>query len=280
MAPILASVHLWMYHGDYGGVLKHSIIKKSIFETKRDRSFWSKLYQIRPDGVINPLLIHYIDTILLVGRSINLLKVISPCHAVLTQEPPIEMELLDYSREAVSGWESSLDRWTGQMGSILDQIELDYLEKQRAKFVEQANIRRAYNTARDNAEAERIATHAREKAEKAEKYRADLAEQVAAWEREQERVAADELKLEAKIKMENEKREKLIEEEKERLIAQFEGTDQTPDHSKEEEIERELKSLRSQLQVQDQDRKQNLVNERTLGGMPSLGNCPITSNTI
>ena len=74
MSPILSSLHNWLFQGDYGGVLKDSIFKDSIYGLKRDRSFWTKLYTIRSDGVISPLLIQRIDVILLVGRSMNLLK--------------------------------------------------------------------------------------------------------------------------------------------------------------------------------------------------------------
>ena len=72
---------------------RHSILKDSIFETKRNRTFWTQLHQIRPDGVINPLLIKHIDSILLVGRSINLLKHLCPSHPILNVPSPLPIYL-------------------------------------------------------------------------------------------------------------------------------------------------------------------------------------------
>ena len=70
-----ASVQRWVFYGEYTGVMKQSIYMDSIFLSKRDRTFWTKLFNIRDDGIVSPLLIRHITCILTIGRSINLLKV-------------------------------------------------------------------------------------------------------------------------------------------------------------------------------------------------------------
>ena len=97
---------------------RHSILKDSIFETKRNRTFWTQLHQIRPDGVINPLLIKHIDVILLVGRSINLLKHLCPSHPILNVPSPPCLDVLNFSRREINRWEELLDSWRSKIVEI------------------------------------------------------------------------------------------------------------------------------------------------------------------
>jgi len=130
MSPILSSLHNWLFQGDYGGVLKDSIFKDSIYGLKRDRSFWTKLYTIRSDGVISPLLIQRIDVILLVGRSMNLLKAINSSHPLFQIETPRELDLVNYSRQSIELWESDLERWKTHVSVEQDELEEKFFSDQ------------------------------------------------------------------------------------------------------------------------------------------------------
>merc|ERR1711937_274178 len=223
MSPILSSLHNWLFQGDYGGVLKDSIFKDSIYGLKRDRSFWTKLYTIRSDGVISPLLIQRIDVILLVGRSMNLLKAINSSHPLFQIETPRELDLVNYSRQSIELWESDLERWKTHVSVEQDELEENFFQAKANVFEEKSLKRKLANEQIDKANQLKKEREIAEKRQKIEEVQKNLAEQLKLKQIEKQKEIEAEKLLEEKIKSEKMEIDRIVEEEKEKMISEFEG---------------------------------------------------------
>ena len=122
MRPLIVSINAWVFEGIWTNVLATTVRNNSRFSLRRDRTYWTQTYD--KESTISPLFIgkivskylqkcsyiylENIDQIVLIGKSLNLLRLLSSTHFIFSLDfSPLSItlrdstsELIQYEREA------------------------------------------------------------------------------------------------------------------------------------------------------------------------------------
>ena len=116
MRPLIVSINAWVFEGIWTNVLATTVRNDSRFSLRRDRTYWTQTYD--KGSTISPLFIgkncckifaeiftyflENIDQIILIGKSLNLLRLLSCTHFIFSLDfSPLSITLRDSTSELI-----------------------------------------------------------------------------------------------------------------------------------------------------------------------------------
>ena len=219
MRPLLGAVNLWLFEGVWTGVIDSLIDNNSRFSIARDRSYWLQTY-IKRDN-ISPFFIRDAENILLIGKTLNLLRLLAPGHHLLSLDYQ-DMLIVLRNLENITEYELRILDIQSENYECQINYETEYFEAERKKCQNLQNERKAENEYRDKKIAERKEAERKHEMELKETTKKDLLNQI-----EQNRLINIEKRKQEEIEKKDREnillmKDKIIEEEKQRMIQEHE----------------------------------------------------------
>lgn len=80
--PLMASLNTWIHEGIWTNVMGLTIQNSSRFARRKNREFWTETYQ--KEKTIPPIFVASVDDMLLIGKSLNFLRILAQDHFVFS----------------------------------------------------------------------------------------------------------------------------------------------------------------------------------------------------
>ena len=155
MRPLLGAVNLWLFEGIWTGVLESIIQYSSLNSISRDRSYW--LGTFKKQEIISPFFIRDVDNIVLIGKSLNLLRLLCPSHHVFQLDyQDMTIQLRDL--ENIIKYEHRINSIQLENENRQFQHEEKHFNEEIEKREKISKIRKAENEHRDKTWRQRTAT--------------------------------------------------------------------------------------------------------------------------